>query len=127
MDIFKLLGFAMIATVLIVVIKEQRKEIALILSVFTAIAIIAYAMTQMSGVITMLESLIEKSGISKDFMLIIFKVIGIAYLVEFGKNICMDAGQSAIATKLEMAGKVMIVVLSIPLINALLSVIAGMV
>ncbi len=127
MDIFKLLGFAVIATVLIVVIKEQRKEIALILSVFTAIAIIAYAMTQMSGVITMLESLIEKSGISKDFMLIIFKVIGIAYLVEFGKNICMDAGQSAIATKLEMAGKVMIVVLSVPLINALLSVIAGMV
>lgn len=127
MDIFKLLGFAVIATVLIIVIKEQRKEIALILSVFTAIAIIAYAMTQMSGVITMLESLIEKSGISKDFMLIIFKVIGIAYLVEFGKNICMDAGQSAIATKLEMAGKVMIVVLSVPLINALLSVIAGMV
>ena len=127
MDIFKLLGFAVIATVLIVVIKEQRKEIALILSVFTAIAIIAYAMTQMSGVITMLESLIEKSGISKDFMLIIFKVIGIAYLVEFGKNICMDAGQSAIATKLEMAGKVMIVVLSVRLINALLSVIAGMV
>ncbi len=127
MDIFKLLGFAVIATVLIVVIKEQRKEIALILSVFTSIAIIAYAMTQMSGVITMLESLIEKSGISKDFMLIIFKVIGIAYLVEFGKNICMDAGQSAIATKLEMAGKVMIVVLSVPLINALLSVIAGMV
>ena len=59
--------------------------------------------------------------------MIILKITGIAYIVEFGKNICIDAGQSAIATKLEMAGKVIVVVLSLPLMNSLISVLSGLV
>ena len=61
------------------------------------------------------------------FTIITNTLIGIAYIVEFGKNICIDAGQSSIATKLEMAGKVIIVVLTIPLISSLVNVLTGLV
>lgn len=127
MDIFKVVAFAIVATVLIVLIKEQRKEMALMLTIIASLGIILFAIDEISGIINLLDNLAEKSGISKDYLLIIIKVTGIAYIVEFGKNVCQDAGQSAIATKLEMAGKVVIVSLSIPIISALLTVLSGMV
>ena len=127
MDIFKVVAFALVATILIVLIKEQRKEMALMLTIIAALGIVLFAVNEISGVIELLENLAEKSGINKDYLLIIIKVTGIAYIVEFGKNICQDAGQSAIATKLEMAGKVVIVSLSVPIISALLTVLSGMV
>ncbi len=127
MEVFKIVGFAIISTVLIIIIREQKPEIAILITAFCAIVIMAYAISKMSGVIDMLETLTEKSGISKEFLIIILKVTGIAYIVEFGKNVCMDAGQNAIATKLEMAGKVIIVVLSLPLINALIMVLSRLV
>lgn len=127
MDIFKVVAFSLVATILIVLIKEQRKEIALMLTIIASIGIIVFAIDEISQIINLLSNLTEKSGINKDYLMIIIKVTGIAYIVEFGKNICQDAGQSAIATKLEMAGKVAIVSLSIPILSALLTVLSGMV
>lgn len=127
MEIFKVVGFAIIAVALVVVIKQQKPEMALMLSIVAGVLILVFAITQMTGIIEMLDNLVSKSGINKDFFAIILKVTGIAYIVEFGKNICNDAGQSAIATKLEMAGKVVIVALSIPLISALVNVLTGLV
>ena len=126
MDIFKIVAFAIVATILIVILKEQRKEMALKLTIIAAMGIILFAISEISEIVNLLNNLAEKSGINKDYLLIIIKVTGIAYIVEFGKNICQDAGQSAIATKLEMAGKVIIVSLSIPIISSLLTVISGM-
>lgn len=127
MEVLKIVGFAIVATVLIIIIKEQKPEIAILLTSVSAILIMMYAISKMSGVIDMLNKLVETSSINKEFLTIILKVTGIAYIVEFGKNVCIDAGQSAIATKLEMAGKVIIVVLSFPLINALLTIVSGLV
>ena len=127
MEILKIVGFAIIATVLVIVIKEQKPEIAVLLSVISAILIMVYTMSKIAGVIEMLDRMVESSGMNKDFLAIILKVTGIAYIVEFGRNVCADAGQNAIATKLEMAGKVIIVILSLPLINTLLTVVSGLV
>ena len=100
---------------------------ALILSIATGIMIIIVAVTKISGIVSLLNELIDKSGVNKDFLTLIIKVTAVAYIIEFGKNICIDAGQSAIATKLEMAGKVIIVVLSLPLISSLITVLTGLV
>ena len=127
MEIFKIVAFAVVATVLVLVLKEQKKEISILLECMAAIGIMIYAISKMSGVVLMLEQLTSLSGINQNFLVIILKITGIAYIVEFGKNICIDAGQSAIATKLEMAGKVIVVVLSLPLMNSLISVLSGLV
>ena len=127
MDIFKVVAFAIVSTILVVLLKEERKDIALILSIFASLAIVLFAINKIGEVINLLDNLAENSGISKDYLLIIIKVTGIAYIVEFGKNICIDAGQTSIATKLEMAGKVIIVSLSIPIISSLFTVLIGLV
>lgn len=127
MDVLKIVGFAIFSVIIIVIIKEQKPEVALVIAISAGIMIILVAITKISGVITLLDELIQKSGINKDFLSIILKVTGIAYIIEFGKNICVDAGQSAIATKLEMAGKIIIVVLSLPLISSLVTLLTGLV
>lgn len=127
MEVIKVVGISIFAVIMIIILKSYRPEMALVLSIVTGIGIMLFAIYKMSSVINILNDLVTKSGVNKDFLLIIIKVIGIAYIVEFGKNICIDAGQSSIATKLEMAGKVIIVVLTIPLISSLVNVLTGLV
>lgn len=127
MEVIKIVGISIFSVIMIIILKSYRPEMALVLSIITGIGIMLYAISKMSSVINVLNDLISKSGVNTDFLLIIIKVIGIAYIVEFGKNVCIDAGQSSIATKLEMAGKVVIVVLTIPLISSLVNVLVGLV
>ena len=127
MEVIKIVGISIFAVIMIIILKNYRPEMALVLSIIAGIGIMLYAISKMSSVINVLNDLVSKSGVNTDFLLIIIKVIGIAYIVEFGKNVCIDAGQSSIATKLEMAGKVVIVVLTIPLISSLVNVLLGLV
>ena len=127
MEIFKVIGFSIFAVIMIIVLKEQKPEMALMLTVAACVLIMIYSISKMTVIVEMLNTLVQKSGMNKEFLAIILKVTGIAYMVEFGKNICMDAGQSAIATKLEIAGKVIILTLSLPLISALVNVLTGLV
>lgn len=127
MEVIKIVGVSVFAVIMIIILKNYRPEMALVLSIITGIGIMLYAISKMSSVINVLNDLVSKSGVNTDFLLVIIKVIGIAYIIEFGKNVCIDAGQSNIATKLEMAGKVVIVVLTIPLISSLVNVLVGLV
>ena len=127
MEVVKIVGVAIFAVIMIIILKSYRPEMALILSIVTGIGIMLYAIYKMTPVVNVLNELVNKSGINTEFLMIIIKVIGISYIVEFGKNICVDAGQTSIATKLEMAGKVIIVVLTIPLISSLVNVLTGLV
>ncbi|MEG1705013.1 MAG: SpoIIIAC/SpoIIIAD family protein [Clostridia bacterium] len=127
MEVIKIVGFSIFALFLVLTIKEQRKDIALILSIATGIGLLMFSITKISIVVNMLDDLILKSGINKDFFIIIIKVTGISYIIEFARNICIDAGESAIATKLEIAGKVIVVTLSLPLISALVDVLSSVI
>lgn len=123
MDVFKIIAFAILSVSIILLLKEQRKDIAMLISIVAGIGLLVFGISKLSLVIDLLNELIEKSGMNSEFLAIILKVTGIAYIVEFGKNICTDAGESAIGNKLEMAGKVIIVTLSIPLISSLMGII----
>ena len=127
MDIFKLVGFCIFAIVMIIILKEQRPEMSLILTIFTCVCLMLFAMSKMSFIIDMLNSLVDASGMNTDFLQIILKITAIAYIVEFGKNICVDSGQTAIASRLEMAGKVIILTLSIPLISSLVNLVSNLI
>ena len=127
MEIIKVVGFAIFATMLVVILKEEKKEFAVALSVIAGVMLLLFCISKIDPIINMLYELVEKSGINSSFLVIILKVIGIAYLVELGKNICQDAGQSAIATKLEMVGKIIVVSISLPIFTSLISLLVELV
>jgi stage III sporulation protein AD len=75
------------------------------------------------AVVDVLGSYVQKAEIKPVYFATVLKITGIAYIAEFGAEICNDAGESAIASKIELAGKVIITVLAVPIITSMLDLI----
>ncbi|HHV56272.1 MAG TPA: stage III sporulation protein AD [Firmicutes bacterium] len=118
MEIISLIGIAIIATLLAVLIRRDRPELALLLALTAAALIFLFAVTRLAGVISVLEGLAQRTGINRQYFSLLLKIIAIAYIAEFGAQICRDAGQEAVAGAVEVAGKVLILVLSVPILIA---------
>jgi stage III sporulation protein AD len=119
-EIIQIVGLGLIATVLILVIKEQKPIFAFLLATFTGIIIFLFLINQVRIVIQTLELLAEKSNVNMIFLKTILKIIGIAYIAEFGAQIVRDAGQESIASKIELAGKMLILVMAVPIISVII-------
>ncbi len=122
MDIFKLIGIAVTATVITVMLKEYRPAVA-VCAALAAGVVIFFAISESLGqVISSFEQLSEKTGLDTRYFYIITKITGTAYIVGYAAQLCRDSGQGGIAMKLETAGKVAILAMSIPIIEGFLQI-----
>ncbi|HEY8909735.1 MAG TPA: stage III sporulation protein AD [Desulfosporosinus sp.] len=119
MEIWQIVGLALIVTVISVVLKQIRPEIALQLSILAGATIFILIISKVKVIVDLLQTLADQANISSYYLLIVLKIVGVAYLAEFGAQICKDAGEGALATKIEIAAKVAVIVLSIPIIVAI--------
>ena len=120
MEIVKIIGIGLIALIIIVILKQYRPEFALYVSLIAGILIIALVLGKISGIIEILKSLASKTSINNQFLILLIKISGIAILTEYAVSICKDTGESAIANKIDLGGKVIIMAMSIPIISSLL-------
>lgn len=123
MEIVKIIGIGLVSLILIVIIKQYKPEFALYVSLGAGIIIILLVLDKLLGIIQLLTTLSQKAGINATYLSILLKITGIAILTEFGVSICKDAGETAVANKIEFGGKIIIISISIPIISALLEVI----
>lgn len=123
MEIFQIVGLALIAAVLSVILKNQRPEIAVQISIVTGIVIFLMLIFRISAVLSLLQEIASKVNIDFVYLTTILKIVGIAYITTFGAEVCRDAGEGAIASKIEFAGKILIMVLAIPVLMAVLETI----
>jgi stage III sporulation protein AD len=119
-DIVQVVGIGLIATFLALVLKEQNPMFAFILTVFVGAFIFIFLIDQIVEVIQMLERIAVNANIKGLYIETILKIIGIAYIAEFGAQITKDAGQAAIAAKIELAGKILILVMAIPILTVII-------
>jgi len=120
MDVLQIVALGLMATVLIVVVKSQRPELAVLLSVAAGVIIFLLMVGKISSIIEVIKELSERAGISMIYLGTILKIVGIAYIAEFGSQICRDAGEGAVASKIEFAAKILIMVLAVPIVVAVL-------
>ena len=123
MIILKIVGFGILATLMIVILKENSKEVAIILIIASSIILLLSTVNYLKPIVSMIENIVSNSSIESSYILVILKITGIAYLIEFGKDICIDAGQNSIANKMEIAGKIIIVSLSVPVITSVFEIV----
>ncbi|WP_149453242.1 stage III sporulation protein AD [Pasteuria penetrans] len=116
MEIIQLVGFTLIATFLVLLLKEHRPIFAIALSLFVGISIFLLLSQKIHDVVTVLQQLTQKANIEPQLVVPVLKIIGIAYIAEFGAQIARDAGQETLASKVELAGKVFILLLAIPIL-----------
>jgi stage III sporulation protein AD len=120
MEIIQIVGLGLIVTILSLIIKEQKPIFAFLLATFTGIVIFLFLIGRISSVIRILEELAAKSNINMVFLKTILKIIGVAYIAEFGAQIVRDAGQESVASKIELSGKILIMVMAIPIISVII-------
>ena len=123
MEIVKIVGIGIVATVLSVILKRTRSEFALFISIITGVIIFTMILGELSYVIQTLNNLSRRINIEFAYFSTIIKIIGMAYLIEFGSQISRDAGEDGIAMKIELGGKILIMVLAIPILLALMDLI----
>ncbi|MEW6545635.1 MAG: stage III sporulation protein AD [Bacillota bacterium] len=125
MELVQVVGFALVVTVILVVLRQQRPDMAVLLSVAAAAAILFFLVDRIWQAVGLLQDLAARAGVRDTYVQILLRVMGIAYLAELGSQVCRDAGEGAMATKVEMAGKIIILILAIPIVRALADAVLG--
>lgn len=120
MDILQIVSLGLAVTVLVLILKEQKPIFAFLLVTITGIAIFLFLLGKISAVIRVLEQLADRSGVNHVLFVTILKIIGVAYIAEFGAQIVRDAGQDSIASKIELTGKILIMVMAIPIVSVII-------
>ncbi|MED3562501.1 stage III sporulation protein AD [Bacillus xiapuensis] len=123
MEIVKIIGLALVATFLALIIKEQKPNFAFLLIVFVGCTIFLFLVDKIYEIIHMLEKLAVNANVNLVYVETILKIIGIAYIAEFASQITKDAGQGAIASKIELAGKILILAMAIPILTVMIETI----
>ncbi len=123
MDIIKIIGVGLIALIIIIIVKQYRPEFTMYVSVAAGIIILLLVMDKLSSIIDLLTNLANKTSVNNEFIFLLIKITGIAILTEFASSVCKDSGETAIASKVDMGGKIIIIAMSIPIIASLLETI----
>ncbi|MEG1441463.1 MAG: stage III sporulation protein AD [Oscillospiraceae bacterium] len=123
MDIFKIIGIGIIATILSLLIKNYRPELSITIPIIAMATIFIIIAPYLTSVINMFQDIATQIGIDLQYMVIVIKIIGVAYITQFGAELCADTGEKAIASKIEFGGKVLIVTMSMPIVYKLLSLV----
>lgn len=123
MEVVKIIGIALVALIIIILLKQYRPEFVIYVSLLTGVIILFLVMDKLTGIINLLQSLANKTSINSTFLALLIKITGIAFLSEFAVSICKDSGEAAIASKIEIGTKIIIISMSIPIISSLLEII----
>lgn len=120
MEIVKIVAFAFITLFIILIFKNRNDEYVVHISIAAGIIIFLFMIDKITAVMQLLQELALKANIDFIYLNTVFKILGIAYLASFCSEICKDAGQSSLASKVEFAGKILILVLAVPILMAVL-------
>lgn len=120
MELLQIVSISCMVMIFSLVIKRDRPELALLLSMALAAMIFFIMLGKLKIVWDLFQGMAERAHIHPLYLQILLKVMGIAYIAEFGAQICRDAGEGTIAGKIEFAGKIFIVILAVPLISQVL-------
>lgn len=121
MNVYQIVIIGIVGAVLALTIKKESPMIALLLSLMTSVLIFMLVLPNFTAVLNLTAKISESISADVPFVTIVLKIIGVAYICEFGAQICVDAGESSIAGKIELAGKILIMGIAAPVILALVN------
>lgn len=127
MNIIAICGLAITAVVSAVVIRKHNPEISLIISISASVLVLIAVFMKISPIADEIRGLLQNSNISSDYITILFKALGICFVCQFTADSCKDAGESAVATKVEFAGRVAILIIALPLFENITRTATGLI
>jgi stage III sporulation protein AD len=126
MSIYTAAAAAVAAVFLGLLFQNEKKEYGLLLSIGICCVIFVGSIGKLQTVIDTLMEMKELSGLDSAYLVILLKMIGIAYVAEFSAGLCRDSGYSAVASQIELFGKLSLLGISMPVLQALLETVCEM-
>ena len=123
MEVMRIVGIGLIGAILSILLRNSKPEFSMLIPVVVSFTVLACAMPYLIRITEELSRMASSAGINSSYMRIVIKVIGICYLVCITAELCKDAGENAIAAKIELGGKLIILAMAIPIINSLLNLV----
>ncbi len=127
MPIFQLIGIAFVTAVTALLLKSTRPELAFAVTVAGGIILLLVILDLVKDSFSVLGDIAEGTGIDASLIKTLLKMIGIGYLVEFSAGLLNDFGQNSLADKLIFAGKLVVLVLAVPILESVLSLISSLI
>lgn len=125
-DLLKIVAIALVTAFAHMLVKQAKPEIAVIIALVGSIIIILMTVDSLKSVISSFYGIFKTTGVDADLLTPLFKIIAIGYVAEFGANVCVDAGASSIADKILFAAKVIILMLSLPIITKVIDMVVAL-
>ena len=125
-ELLKILAIALITVIAHLIVRQTKPEIAMIISIAGSVIIITLAVNSFSSVIKSFYHIFNVTGVNTSLLTPLIKIIAIGYIAEFGANICLDAGVASIADKVLFAGKLIILLLSLPIVTTVVDMVVGL-
>ena len=126
MEIFKIIAMGIVTTIAVLVVKPTKPEIALLIGLAGSVLIFINLIDMLASVFNVFTLLVEKTGVSSELFASLLKIIGVGYLAEFSASICADSGNGSIAEKILFGGKIVILMLALPIFISILDIIMGL-
>ena len=123
--LIKIIGIAFITAITAVLLKQSKPELALSITVAGIIVILLLLMDSLKDTIVIMGGLAQTSGVENGLIKILLKIVGVGYVAEFSAGLLSDFGAQAIADKVLLGGKIVIVIISLPIFQALLNLVSG--
>ncbi len=121
--IFKIMGIGLITCIAALIVKPVRSDFAMIISMVGGIVILIMVLSSISGVLSLVGSLANKTGLNGNLIAVVFKIIGVGYLTEFTASLCADTGNGGLGDKILLGGKIIILVMSLPIVTSILNIV----
>lgn len=126
MNVTAVVMFCIISAILSLILRQKSPEFAMVLSMLCSVVVILYLMEGIVQIKEELTRILAGAALPPQLLEVVFKGLGICILSELAGQSCRDAGEGAIALKAELAGKIAITLISMPLFYKLLSIASGL-
>lgn len=127
MEIIKIVAIAIVCALLCAVLKQYKPEYAIVVQLAASVLILLLVASAMGDLINAIRELIDGSGIDTGYLTLLLKALGVAILTQLAADACRDSGETALSNKVELAGKVTIILLCLPLVKAMIQLSAGLI
>ncbi len=127
MDITAIAGLGILSAVLCIIVRQYKPEMALGISTACGVLILIAVITMLAPSVEAITELTDSAGLDESYAAILLKALAVCYITQLSADCCRDAGESAIATKIELAGKGAIVVISLPVFASLAELVTNLI
>ena len=120
MNLYMLAGAGVVAALLALAVRQYRKELGTAVALAAGLLLMLYAVVNLTPVLRTVRDFTERASLDGTLFGVLLRTLGVCWLTQFAADLCRDAGESALATVVETAGAVCALLVSLPLLRAVL-------